>query len=250
MQDGSTPCPWRFLGPASPGEPRARDDAHVRRRSRLRSSALRARAFGMPSWVCRPCIGRCQSRITRCQSRIDRGQTRTVRVRPRVPVSRAPCAAAARASRGQAGAGCGRVVFREHGLARTTGRAGGTGARAGCRSRRAPTPPTSSFPSPGRSIEWHDDYGTTFKGVRQLGNAIGVAPGTPVVAAAAGRVQLLWHGSGGWSLTLTTAERRSVRLPAPGPRRQPQDGLPARARRRARRSRPPSGSGSAAARGT
>jgi hypothetical protein len=60
------------------------------------------------------------------------------------------------------------------------------------------------FPVAGPVVKWHDDYGTTFKGVRQLGNAIGVAPGTPVVAAAAGRVQLLWHGSGGWSLTLTT----------------------------------------------
>ena len=61
------------------------------------------------------------------------------------------------------------------------------------------------FPVAGPVIRWHDDYGTTFKGVRQLGNAIGVAPGTPVVAAAAGRVRMLWHGSGGWSLTLTTA---------------------------------------------
>jgi hypothetical protein len=60
------------------------------------------------------------------------------------------------------------------------------------------------FPVAGPVITWHDDYGTTFKGVRQLGNAIGVAPGTPVVAAAAGRVRMLWHGSGGWSLTLTT----------------------------------------------
>jgi hypothetical protein len=60
------------------------------------------------------------------------------------------------------------------------------------------------FPVAGPVITWHDDYGTTFKGGRQLGNAIGVAPGTPVVAAAAGRVRMLWHGSGGWSLTLTT----------------------------------------------
>ena len=43
------------------------------------------------------------------------------------------------------------------------------------------------FPVAGPVVRWHDDYGTTFKGVRQLGNAIGVAPGTPVVAAAAGR---------------------------------------------------------------
>ncbi|MDX6621009.1 MAG: peptidoglycan LD-endopeptidase LytH [Gaiellales bacterium] len=61
------------------------------------------------------------------------------------------------------------------------------------------------FPVAGPIVKWHDDYGTTTRGVRQLGNAIGVAPGTPVVAAAAGRVRMLWHGSGGWSLTLTTA---------------------------------------------
>jgi hypothetical protein len=60
------------------------------------------------------------------------------------------------------------------------------------------------FPVAGPVVKWHDDYGTTFKGVRQLGNAIGVRPGTPVVAAAAGRVQMLWQGSGGWSITLTT----------------------------------------------
>ncbi len=60
------------------------------------------------------------------------------------------------------------------------------------------------FPVAGPVVGWHDDYGTTSGGVRQLGNAIAVAPGTPVVAAAAGRVQLLWHGSGGWSITLTT----------------------------------------------
>jgi hypothetical protein len=60
------------------------------------------------------------------------------------------------------------------------------------------------FPVAGPVLKWHDDYGTTSKGMRQLGNAIEVAPGTPVVAAAAGRVRMLWHGSGGWSLTLTT----------------------------------------------
>ena len=60
------------------------------------------------------------------------------------------------------------------------------------------------FPVAGPVIRWHDDYGATSAGTRQLGNAIAVAPRTPVVAAAAGRVTLLWHGSGGWSITLTT----------------------------------------------
>jgi hypothetical protein len=60
------------------------------------------------------------------------------------------------------------------------------------------------FPVAGPVVKWHDDYGTTSAGTRQLGNAIAVAPGTPVVAAAAGRVSLLWHGTGGWSITLTT----------------------------------------------
>ena len=53
-------------------------------------------------------------------------------------------------------------------------------------------------------INWKDDYGTVSGGTRQRGNAIGVAPGTPVVATAAGRVRMLWRGGGGWSVTLTT----------------------------------------------
>jgi hypothetical protein len=62
------------------------------------------------------------------------------------------------------------------------------------------------FPVAGPVVKWHDDYGTVRGGTRQLGNAIGVKAGTPVVAAAAGRVRMLWRGSGGWSLTLTTSE--------------------------------------------
>jgi hypothetical protein len=62
------------------------------------------------------------------------------------------------------------------------------------------------FPVAGPVIKWHDDYGTTTLGTRQLGNAIVVKPGTPVVAAAAGRVRMLWQGGGGWSLTLTTSD--------------------------------------------
>ena len=60
------------------------------------------------------------------------------------------------------------------------------------------------FPVAGPVIDWHDDYGTVSGGTRQLGNSIGVAPGTPVVASAAGKVRMLWRGGGGWSLTLTT----------------------------------------------
>jgi hypothetical protein len=60
------------------------------------------------------------------------------------------------------------------------------------------------FPVAGPVISWKDDYGTVRGGVRQAGNAIGVAPGTPVVATAAGKVRLLWRGSGGWSITLAT----------------------------------------------
>jgi Peptidase family M23 len=62
------------------------------------------------------------------------------------------------------------------------------------------------FPVAGPVIKWHDDYGTTNLGARQLGNAIVVKPGTPVVAAVAGRVRMLWQGGGGWSLTLTTSD--------------------------------------------
>jgi hypothetical protein len=62
------------------------------------------------------------------------------------------------------------------------------------------------FPVAGPVIKWHDDYGTTNLGTRQLGNAIVVKAGTPVVAAAAGRVRMLWQGGGGWSLTLTTSD--------------------------------------------
>ena len=62
------------------------------------------------------------------------------------------------------------------------------------------------FPVAGPVIKWKDDYGTLNGGTRQLGNAIAVAPGTPVVAAAAGRVRMLWRGSGGWSITLTTSD--------------------------------------------
>jgi hypothetical protein len=61
------------------------------------------------------------------------------------------------------------------------------------------------FPVAGPVIGWHDDYGALSGGTRQRGNAIGVAAGTPVVASAAGRVRLLWRGSGGWSITLTTS---------------------------------------------
>ena len=81
------------------------------------------------------------------------------------------------------------------------------------------------FPVAGPVVTWHDDYGTKIAGAPQRGNAIGVAAGTPVVATASGRVTMLWRGSGGWSITLTTADGQSVRLPAPGPRRQPQDRL-------------------------
>ena len=62
------------------------------------------------------------------------------------------------------------------------------------------------FPVAGPVIKWTDDYGTVSGGTRQLGNAIGVKAGTPVVAAAAGRVRMLWRGGGGWSLTLTTSD--------------------------------------------
>ena len=62
------------------------------------------------------------------------------------------------------------------------------------------------FPVAGPVVKWTDDYGTLNGGTRQLGNAIGVRPGTPVVAAAAGKVRMLWRGGGGWSLTLTTPE--------------------------------------------
>jgi hypothetical protein len=62
------------------------------------------------------------------------------------------------------------------------------------------------FPVAGPVIKWKDDYGTLNGGSRQLGNAIGVAAGTPVVAAAAGRVRMLWSGGGGWSITLTTSD--------------------------------------------
>jgi hypothetical protein len=60
------------------------------------------------------------------------------------------------------------------------------------------------FPVAGPVTKWHDDYGTLSGGTRQLGNSIGVAAGTPVVASADGRVRMLWRGGGGWSITLTT----------------------------------------------
>jgi peptidoglycan LD-endopeptidase LytH len=60
------------------------------------------------------------------------------------------------------------------------------------------------FPVAGPVISWKDDYGSVSGGTRQAGNAIAVAPGTPVVATAAGKVRLLWRGSGGWSITLAT----------------------------------------------
>ena len=60
------------------------------------------------------------------------------------------------------------------------------------------------FPVAGPVVKWHDDYGARIGGIPQRGNVIGVAAGTPVVATAAGRVRLLWRGSGGWSITLTT----------------------------------------------
>ncbi|HET6173023.1 MAG TPA: M23 family metallopeptidase [Gaiellales bacterium] len=60
------------------------------------------------------------------------------------------------------------------------------------------------FPVAGPVLSWKDDYGTVSGGTRQAGNAIGVAPGTPVVATASGNVRMLWRGSGGWSIALTT----------------------------------------------
>jgi hypothetical protein len=60
------------------------------------------------------------------------------------------------------------------------------------------------FPVAGPVLSWKDDYGTVSGGIRQAGNAIVVAAGTPVVATAAGKVRLLWRGSGGWSITLAT----------------------------------------------
>ena len=62
------------------------------------------------------------------------------------------------------------------------------------------------FPVAGPVLAWHDDYGTLRGSLRQRGNSIAVAPGTPVVASVPGRVQMLWRGSGGWSVVLTTAD--------------------------------------------
>ncbi len=62
------------------------------------------------------------------------------------------------------------------------------------------------FPVAGPVLGWHDDYGTLRGSLRQRGNSIAVAPGTPVVAAVPGRVRMLWRGSGGWSVVLTTAD--------------------------------------------
>ena len=62
------------------------------------------------------------------------------------------------------------------------------------------------FPVAGPVLSWHDDYGKLSGSLRQRGNSIGVAPGTPVVAAVTGRVRMLWRGSGGWSITLTTID--------------------------------------------
>src|SRR3954464_8686515 len=59
------------------------------------------------------------------------------------------------------------------------------------------------FPVAGPVIGWKDDYGSVSGGTRQAGNAIAVAPGTPVVATSAGKGRLLWRGSGGRSITLT-----------------------------------------------
>ena len=60
------------------------------------------------------------------------------------------------------------------------------------------------FPVAGPVISWKDDYGSVRGGVRQTGNAIGVAAGTPVVATASGDVRLRWRDAGGWSVALTT----------------------------------------------
>ena len=60
------------------------------------------------------------------------------------------------------------------------------------------------FPVAGPVISWKDDYGSVRRGVRQTGNAIGVAAGTPVVATVSGHVRLRWRDAGGWSVALTT----------------------------------------------
>jgi hypothetical protein len=60
------------------------------------------------------------------------------------------------------------------------------------------------FPLAGPVAPWRDDYGAASGGRRQAGNTIPVRARTPVVAVASGRVQLLWQGRGGWSVTLTT----------------------------------------------
>jgi peptidoglycan LD-endopeptidase LytH len=62
------------------------------------------------------------------------------------------------------------------------------------------------FPVAGPVLSWHDDYGTLRGSLRQRGNSIAVAPGTPVVASVPGRVRMLWRGSGGWSVVLTTSD--------------------------------------------
>ena len=68
----------------------------------------------------------------------------------------------------------------------------------------ARTRPSIVFPVAGPVISWKDDYGSVRGGVRQIGNAIGVAAGTPVVATASGDVRLRWRDAGGWSVALTT----------------------------------------------
>ena len=107
------------------------------------------------------------------------------------------------------------------------------GARGSCR-RACVRADTSNivFPVAGPVIKWHDDYGTTNRGTRQLGNAIGVKPGTPVVAAVAGRVRMLWQGERRLEPDAHDAGRQQVRLPAPRPGRQPQERVPAGAARR------------------
>lgn len=61
------------------------------------------------------------------------------------------------------------------------------------------------FPIVGRITSWHDDFGEARPIDHEQGNDIGTNPGTPVVAAVAGKVERMWWGGAGWTLRLTAA---------------------------------------------
>jgi murein DD-endopeptidase MepM/ murein hydrolase activator NlpD len=70
--------------------------------------------------------------------------------------------------------------------------------------------PRIVFPFVGAVTQWHDDFQEARPIGHEEGNDVGAKPGSPVVAAIAGKIEHMWWGGGGWSVRITGANGDQV----------------------------------------